>query len=67
MVHLVTAMVKWITISENEYRFVFEELGGSFAVHPRAVSLVGRLAKRPVRFVGTRMRRHNYSGGSVVG
>jgi hypothetical protein len=42
----------WETISAEEYNLAFERLGGSFAVHPRVVTLVASLAKRSVRYAG---------------
>lgn len=46
----------WKTISAEDYRFAFQCLGGSFAVHPRVVALVASLAKRPVRYAGLTRR-----------
>ena len=42
----------WATISAAEYSAAFDEFGGSFATHPRVVSLVEKLAERPVRYLG---------------
>jgi hypothetical protein len=44
--------ISWKTISANEYRLAFERFGGSFAVHPRVVTLVASLAKRSVKYMG---------------
>lgn len=46
----------WRTISPADYQFAFERFGGSFAVHPRVVSLLASLARRPVCYAGM-MRR----------
>lgn len=52
--------MSWRTISEEDYRATFDSFGGSFPVHPRVVSLVAELSKRPVRYCGL------ISGGAIV-
>jgi hypothetical protein len=49
----------WKAISAAEYAILFDRFGGSFAVHPRVVSLVGALARRDVRYVGLE-RKHEW-------
>lgn len=42
----------WKDIASQDYARAFEELGGSFSVHPRVVALISALVGLPVRYVG---------------
>jgi Mig-14 len=42
----------WETTTAADYAAAFDKFGGSFATHPRVVSLIEKLAERPVRYRG---------------